>query len=189
MRGLRRPFAQPRRSAETIRQQMHRIGSMFESDFDRDNHPLVGISVSAVLLLALACVAGCLAMLFGMTCVGSLLGGDKITGRLLGFGLITIAGCAFCIVTFFAWKALYRERRWALWVARIWAALVPLLSGLDLYQMHQPHTPAPDEYFGNLCDPAFIIGGTMWLLYLWLPKVRAQFRIRHLEQQGKASVP
>lgn len=161
------------------RQQTRRIASMFESDFERDTRPLVGISVSAVSLLALACLAAFLLIFLGMSYVGALLGGNhKGIGWIVGTGFITLGGGALCILTLWAWKALYAERRWALWIARSWAALLMLLGGLDLYHLHQPHTPAPDEYFGLVYDPLLLITGSVWLLYLWLPKVRERFRSR-----------
>jgi hypothetical protein len=149
---------------------------MFDSDFDRDNRSLVGISVSAVSLLLLACLAGFCLMFFGMAYVGALLDGDlNSIGRGVGAGFITFGGYALCIVTFWAWKALYKERAWALWIARTWAVLLLVLGSSDLYRLHRPHTPTADEYFGILYDPVLIIGGAVWLLYLWLPKVRARF--------------
>lgn len=150
---------------------------MFASDFDRDNRPLVGISVSAVSLLTLACVAGCCLAIFGLGYVGALFGGDlNSIGLTIAAGALTAGGCALCVVTFWAWKALYRERAWALWIARTWAIVLVVGGLLDFYHLHRPHTPAPDEYFGLIYDPVLILAGVIWLLYLWLPKVRARFR-------------
>lgn len=150
---------------------------MFDSEFDRDSRPLVGISVSAVSLLALACIAGCCLAIFGFVYMGALMGGDlNRVGRAIATGFAVVIGFALCIVTFWAWKALYRQRPWALWIARTWAVLLIIGGAMDLCYVYLPHTPAPDEYFSLVFDPVLIFGGAAWLLYLSLPKVRQRFR-------------
>lgn len=149
---------------------------MFDSDFDRGNRSLLGICVSAVSLLVLACLAGFSLMFLGIAYVRALIGDDLYSiGQGVGAGFITFGGCALSIITFWAWKALYRERAWVLWIARTWAVLLLVLGWSDLYRLHRPHAPTADEYFGIVYDPVLIIGGAVWLLYLWLPKVRARF--------------
>jgi hypothetical protein len=148
---------------------------MFDSVVKRET--LVGISVSAVALLVLACFSVFGLMLFGMGFVRTLLG-DKPNniGWTVGAGFITCCGCVLCFLTFRAWRALYEERVWALWIARAWAALMALFGALDLYRLYSPHVPTADEYFGIIYDPMLIFGGVVWLLYLWLPKVKGRFR-------------
>lgn len=139
---------------------------MFESDFGRDDRSLVGISVSAVSLLLLTRLAGFCLVLFGMTYLAALLVGHRGSlGWVIGVGFITFGGCAHCIVTFWAWRALYQERVWALWIARTWAALLLLSGGFNLYHLYRPHTSTADDYFGIVYDPVLIIGGAVWLLY------------------------
>ena len=156
---------------------------MLVSDAKQDAEPLVGISVSAVSLLALACLSGLvlfsggLLFLVKVFFVEATLGGSQ-HGILwkIGASIILASGSGFCVITFRAWKALYEEQAWALWVARTWAVLLLLFGATDLYHLYRPHTPIADEYFGILYDPVFILGGSAWLLYLVLPKVRARFR-------------
>jgi hypothetical protein len=160
---------------------------MFGSDLDRDDRPLIGVSVSAVSLLALAWIVGFCLIVFALAYVGTVLGGVHTgIGRGAGTGFILLAFCGLCFVTFWAWKALYRERAWALWIARTWAALLLLLGGLDLYHLYRPHAPVPDEYFGIVYDPVLMICGTSWLFYLLLPKVRARFRTRQATDPSSA---
>ena len=160
-----------------------KITSMLVSDAKQDAEPLVGISVSAVSLLALACLSGLvlfpggLFFLVKVLFVGSTLGGTQhgIVWK-IGATIFLASGFGFCVITFRAWKALYAEQAWALWVARTWAVLLLLFGATDLYRLYPPHTPIADEYFGLLYDPLFILSGSAWLLYLVLPKVRARFR-------------
>ena len=109
--------------------------------------------------------------------VGATLGGSQhgIAWK-IGASIILASGSGFCLITFRAWKALYEEQAWALWVARTWAVLLLLFGATDLYHLYRPHTPIADEYFGILYDPLFIISGSAWLLYLVLPRVQARFR-------------
>ena len=73
--------------------------------------------------------------------------------------LIACCGCALCFLIFRAWRALYEERAWALWIARAWAALMVLFGALDLHHLYKPHAPSADEYFGIIYDPVLIFGG------------------------------
>ena len=156
---------------------------MLAPDARQDAEPLVGISVSAVSLLALACLSGLVLFPGGALFlvkeffVGATLGGSQhgIAWK-IGASIILASGSGFCLITFRAWKALYEEQAWALWVARTWAVLLLLFGATDLYHLYRPHTPIADEYFGIPYDPLFIIRGSAWLLYLVLPRVRARFR-------------
>lgn len=150
---------------------------MFAGLSKADKTTLVGISVSAVSLLALASLAALCLIVFSMGYVGILLSGDAPSTRwVIGAGFTILCGWTLCVPTFWAWRALYEERQWALWIARTWATLLPLYGAFDLYRMQRPHTPVPDEYFGVAFDPVLILGGAVWLLYLSLPKVRERFR-------------
>ncbi|MGB6131182.1 MAG: hypothetical protein WBG54_05340 [Acidobacteriaceae bacterium] len=150
---------------------------MFDSLVKIESKTLVGISVSALALLVLACCSVFGLMLFGMDFAGTLLADQPNNIEwTAGAGLIACCACVFCFLTFRAWRALYEERRWALWIARAWAALILLFGALDLDRLYRPHIPAADEYFGIVCDPVLIFGGILWLLYLWLPRVKGRFR-------------
>ena len=149
---------------------------MFDWVVKAEKETPVGISVSAVALLVLACLSVLVLMFVGMALVGTLLGYESHNiGWTVGAGFIACCGCVLCFFTFRAWRALYEERVWALWITRTWAVLLLVLGGLDLYHLQKPHAPTADEYFGIIYDPVLIIGGAVWLLYLWLPKVRARF--------------
>jgi hypothetical protein len=153
-----------------------RIGAMLDSVVKAEKETLVGISVSSVALLVLACLSVLALIFVGMALVVTLLDYEPHNiGWTIGAGFIACCGGVLCFFTFRARRALYEERVWALWIARTWAALLLVFGGLDLYQLHQPHTPTADEYFGIIYDPLLIVGGAVWLLYLWLPKVRARF--------------
>lgn len=142
-----------------------------------DKTTLVGISVSAVSLLALASLAALCLIAFSMSYFGILLSGSAPSIRwVIGTGFAMLCGWALCVPTFWAWRALNEERLWALWIARTWATLLAVSGAFDLYRMQRPHTPLPDEYFGVAVDPVLILGGAVWLLYLSLPKVRERFR-------------
>src|ERR1700691_2737411 len=122
---------------------------MFASSNESDTESLIGISVSAVSLLALACFCALCVTILGMGYLGSLLGG-QVHGLWwpLSRGFIISSVCVLCFFTFGAWKALYNRRTWALWLARAWAVLLFVFGAADLYHLYHPHVPTPDEYFG-----------------------------------------
>ena len=146
----------------------------------QDEGSLIGISVSVAALFLLAALSMVGAMCCALVFFGSALSSGPHWFMFGGWAILTCGFSRLGLLTFRAATALYQERNWALWIARVWGVSMIGLAAMTIYDLHHPHEPAADEYYGLLFAPPCMLLGVCWIIYLALPHVRARFR-RHLE--------
>jgi hypothetical protein len=142
---------------------------------DQDKNSLIGISVSVAALFLFACLSAVVSMCCALAFFGSALAPDHGVFTTAGLAFLSCGFALFSFFTFRAATALYQERSWALWIARIWGVLLIGLGAMIVYDLYHPHEPAPDEYYGILVAPVCIALGSCWMIYLALPHVRTRF--------------
>ena len=139
---------------------------------------LIGISVSVAALFLMACLLVVLAICCVLALFGSALSSDQSAFVVAAWIVLVCTLNLFSFLTFRAARALYEERPWALWIARVWGALIIGLGVMIMCDLQYSHQPTPDEYYGILLALPSIFLGTCWTIYLALPHVRARFHIQ-----------
>jgi hypothetical protein len=147
---------------------------------------LLGLKVSAGLLVALGCLWGLyavfFAVIFGVTGVRAWKGHVYSPSNTRWFAtsiLIVIIMGALTWLCIRAAKALYDSRRWGAYVAMAFGLLLLLFSGAFVYDMYHPERQGPDDYFRILFLPFTLLLGLWWCVYLNLPHVRVRLASTH----------
>jgi hypothetical protein len=142
---------------------------------------LLGLKVSAGLLVALGCLWGLYAMFFAallaVTGVRAWKGHVYSPSNLRWLGtslLLVLIMAALTLLCIRAAKALRNARRWGAYVAISFGLMLLLFSGAFVYDMYHPERQGPDDYFGILFVPFTLLLGLWWCVYLNLPHVRAR---------------
>jgi hypothetical protein len=148
-----------------------------------DQKDLIGLRISAGLLIAMGCLIGLyvpfFVLMLGVSVVRHLHGHPPATDKPNWFLNVSIAICTASALTYLCFRAaagLYNARRWAAYVAIGFGLLLLWVSGMFIYDWFHPERQGPDEYFGILIVPIFVALGLWWCIYLNLPYVRAHFK-------------
>jgi len=140
-----------------------------------DQNDLLGLRISAVLLVLLGCLFGLYALICGLVICVSVI--RHAHASEMPFWLLAL--CITCALTYLcirAAKGLREAQRWAAYVAMGCGLLLLWFSASGIYDWFHPERQIPDEAFGILIIPIFIAVGLWWCVYLNLPHVRAHFR-------------
>jgi len=141
---------------------------------------LLGLKVSAGLLVALGCLWGLYAvfaaLIFGVTGVRAWKGHVYSPSNTRWFAtsiLIVIIMSALTWLCIRAAKALYDARRWRAYVAMAFGLLLLIFTASFIYDRYHPERQGPDDDFAILLMPFTLLIGLWWCIYLNLPHVRA----------------
>ncbi len=151
---------------------------------------LLGLRISAGLLVALGCLLGIYVLFFGfilsISAVRHLHGYPPTLDRPNWFlSLVIIIGTtsALTYLCFRAAAGLRDAQRWAAYIAVGFGLLLLLFSGTIIYDWFHPDRQSADEYFSILIVPIWIAVGLWWCVYLNLPYVRAHFKSMRAKQK------
>lgn len=140
---------------------------------------LLGVRVSAVLLVALGCLWGFYAIFFvvilGMTGVRAWEGRAHDVGNFVGplhYFFVVVVMTALTWLCLRAAAALRDARRWGAYVAMASGLLLLLFTVSFTYDIYHPERQGPNDYFGILFVPFALLVGLWWCIYLNLPHVR-----------------
>jgi magnesium-transporting ATPase (P-type) len=146
---------------------------------------LLGLRVSAGLLVALGCLWGIYALffviVFGVSGFRAWKGHASASDNPRWFAtliLVVTITTALTWLCFRAAVALRDARRWA-YVAMTFGMLLLLFTASFIYDIYHPERQSPDEYFGILFVPFSLLVGLWWCIYLNLPHVRAHLNSSH----------
>ena len=154
-------------------------------DSTNERTSLLGVRVSAGLLVALGCLWGFYALFFvvimGITGIRAWKShastpDPRWFATLL---LVVIIMTALTWLCLRAAAALRDARRWGAYVAMAFGLLLLLFTASFIYDMYHPERQGPDEYFGILFVPITLLIGLWWCIYLNLPHVRAYLDSSH----------
>ena len=148
-----------------------------------DRTSLVGLQISACLLVALGCIFGFYVLFFGGLLIvsvvrywqGHLPASDK-PSWLLSPLLVVAITTALTYLCLRAAAALHNAQRWGAHVATGFGLMLLSFSGIFFYDCFHPDRQSPDEYFVILIVPFWIVIGLWWCIYLNLPHVRSHVK-------------
>jgi hypothetical protein len=148
-----------------------------------DQQELLGLRISAVLLVLLGCHFGLFVSFFVLVFVDTVIRdlqghvpASEMTHSFAGLLIAIGISSALTYLCFRAARDLREAQRWAAFVAMGFGLLSLLFSGSFVYDMFHPERQSPDEEFGLLFIPFFLAIGLWWCVYLNLPHVRARLR-------------
>ncbi len=148
--------------------------------------PLLGLRISAGLLVALGCLwafyAVFSAVALGLTGERAWKGNAHSSGNLRYLLLTVMILTALTWISFRAAAVLRNGYRWGAYVAMAFGLLLLLFTGSFVYDIYHPERQGPDDYYGIFIVPFTLIVGLWWCIYLNLPHVRA-----HLKRSGSLS--
>lgn len=162
---------------------MRKDAQIFSSATEQTS--LLGLRVSAGLLVALGCLWGFYALFFSV--LFAVTGARDWTGHFVApndprsllkefFAVIIL--CSLTWLCLKAAGALRAARRWGAYIAMAFGLLLLLFTGSFVYDMYHPERQGPDEYFGIFFIPFTLLIGFWWCIYLNLPHVRARLKNR-----------
>jgi hypothetical protein len=147
---------------------------------------LLGLRVSAGLLVLLGCLWGFYALLFSVFFAVTGVRGWKghfaspnSPRSLLTELFVVIIMSSLTWLCLKAAVALRDARRWAAYIAIAFGLLLLLFTASFVYDMYHPERQGPDEYFAILFVPVTLFIGLWWCIYLNLPHVGAHLKDRH----------
>ena len=146
----------------------------YEAASSRTDVP-IGIRVSAIILVLLACALA----LCGLFCLIAFVISLIHHGRGLATPSLFLGGtvlCATSLVCFRAATALQSGRLWGAIVGTVCGGLAVSLGRLLVFDLFNPRRHSPDEYFLYPVAPIFLLLGAWLCLYLSRPHVRSLFR-------------
>jgi hypothetical protein len=145
--------------------------------------PLLGLRISAGLLVALGCLWGFYAIfsavILGLTGVRAWKGNVYSPGNLRLFASLLLTVIILTTLTWISFRAAAALRdgsRWGAYVAMAFGSLLLLFTGSFVYDIYHPERQGPDDYFGILIVPFTLVVGLWWCIYLNLPHVRAYLK-------------
>jgi hypothetical protein len=144
---------------------------------------LLGLRVSAGLLVVLGCLWGLYALFFSVffAVTGVRAWKEHFVSPNDPHLLLTSL-FAVIIMSLLTWlclkaaAALYDARRWGAYIAIVFGLLLLLFTGSFVYDVYHPERQSPDEYFLIFIVPFTLLIGLWWCIYLNLPHVRARLK-------------
>jgi len=144
---------------------------------------LVGLRISAGLLVVLGCIFGIYVLFFAIVLFVEALRhwrdhqfAFNQAASLLVQLIVIAVSAALTYLCFRAAAALRLAQRWAANVATGFGLMFLLFSGAFFYDCFHPEKQSNDEYFLILVVPFWIIIGLWWCIYLNVPRVRSILR-------------